>query len=57
MNIWKAESLRNFNRLAYKIRRGGIALACGILIFRSINEALKAGFELYDRTADGSSHG
>jgi Ca2+-binding EF-hand superfamily protein len=28
-------------------------MAYGMLIFRSLSEALKAGFELYDRTADG----
>ncbi len=28
-------------------------MACGILIFRSVGEALKAGFELYERTVDG----
>ena len=28
-------------------------MASGILVFRSINEALRAGFQIYDRTATG----
>jgi hypothetical protein len=25
----------------------------GLVVFRSLSEALKAGFQIYDRTADG----
>jgi hypothetical protein len=28
-------------------------MARGMLVFRSVGEALKAGFQIYDRTANG----
>lgn len=28
-------------------------MALGMVVFRSLNEALKAGFYIYDRTRDG----
>lgn len=45
--------LNNFPSLRYKLGMEGVVMANGMLVFRSIGEARRAGFEIYDRTAHG----